>query len=136
MAGIGHCSAYRIRDELNTERAAQGKPPIAANQWRAAAGKRAAKAAEWLDGAADILRFRALIIELGYDAAIPAMKREIRERDDAARAARERSEEHTSELQSLMRNSYAVFCLKKKKNKMATYRIISTSIITQPIPTI
>src|SRR3546814_3195510 len=29
----------------------------------------------------------------------------------------ERSEEHTSELQSLMRISYAVFCLKKKKNK-------------------
>src|SRR3546814_7738279 len=28
----------------------------------------------------------------------------------------DRSEEHTSELQSLMRNSYAVFCLKKKKN--------------------
>src|SRR3546814_2533137 len=28
---------------------------------------------------------------------------------------RERSEEHTSELQSLMRTSYAVFCLKKKK---------------------
>src|SRR3546814_5067421 len=30
-------------------------------------------------------------------------------------ALRERSEEHTSELQSLMRISYAVFCLKKKK---------------------
>src|SRR3546814_10492079 len=29
-----------------------------------------------------------------------------------------RSEEHTSELQSLMRNSYAVFCLKKKKTKI------------------
>src|SRR3546814_948436 len=28
--------------------------------------------------------------------------------------AKQRSEEHTSELQSLMRNSYAVFCLKKK----------------------
>src|SRR3546814_6175539 len=28
-----------------------------------------------------------------------------------------RSEEHTSELQSLMRTSYAVFCLKKKKEK-------------------
>src|SRR3546814_9378607 len=28
-----------------------------------------------------------------------------------------RSEEHTSELQSLMRNSYAVFCLKKKTKK-------------------
>src|SRR3546814_8784667 len=30
-----------------------------------------------------------------------------------------RSEEHTSELQSLMRISYAVFCLKKKKDKLA-----------------
>src|SRR3546814_10066941 len=29
-----------------------------------------------------------------------------------------RSEEHTSELQSLMRNSYAVFCLKKKKQEV------------------
>src|SRR3546814_3221239 len=29
-----------------------------------------------------------------------------------------RSEEHTSELQSLMRTSYAVFCLKKKKHKV------------------
>src|SRR3546814_6569885 len=31
-----------------------------------------------------------------------------------------RSEEHTSELQSLMRISYAVFCLKKKKKKLKT----------------
>src|SRR3546814_6085379 len=31
-----------------------------------------------------------------------------------------RSEEHTSELQSLMRISYAVFCLKKKKSKRNT----------------
>src|SRR3546814_6818047 len=36
---------------------------------------------------------------------------------DAALAAR--SEEHTSELQSLMRISYAVFCLKKKNNDTA-----------------
>src|SRR3546814_3140829 len=33
---------------------------------------------------------------------------------------RQRSEEHTSELQSLMRISYAVFCLKKKKHKRIT----------------
>src|SRR3546814_3668419 len=33
----------------------------------------------------------------------------------AERAGQERSEEHTSELQSLMRISYAVFCLKKNK---------------------
>src|SRR3546814_5864122 len=32
----------------------------------------------------------------------------------------QRSEEHTSELQSLMRISYAVFCLKKKTNKTTT----------------
>src|SRR3546814_944137 len=32
-----------------------------------------------------------------------------------------RSEEHTSELQSLMRISYAVFCLKKKKTKKETH---------------
>src|SRR3546814_8975881 len=32
-----------------------------------------------------------------------------------------RSEEHTSELQSLMRISYAVFCLKKKKHKQQPY---------------
>src|SRR3546814_1418387 len=31
-----------------------------------------------------------------------------------------RSEEHTSELQSLMRISYAVFCLKKQKNRLHT----------------
>src|SRR3546814_9638236 len=57
-----------------------------------------------------------------------------------------RSEEHTSELQSLMRISYAVFCLKKKKNnqtektyqrnKKDTKRIQpskTTSINSQPV---
>src|SRR3546814_8957801 len=39
-----------------------------------------------------------------------------------------RSEEHTSELQSLMRNSYAVFCLKKKNDK--DHKTILSSIIT------
>src|SRR3546814_7743899 len=38
------------------------------------------------------------------------------ERGLSRRLSRTRSEEHTSELQSLMRISYAVFCLKKKKN--------------------
>src|SRR3546814_2593832 len=33
-----------------------------------------------------------------------------------------RSEEHTSELQSLMRISYAVFCLKKKKKTQKTFK--------------
>src|SRR3546814_4674146 len=44
--------------------------------------------------------------------------RDDRAAEEAAAAAldAERSEEHTSELQSLMRISYAVFCLKKKTN--------------------
>src|SRR3546814_7935943 len=40
-----------------------------------------------------------------------------------------RSEEHTSELQSLMRISYAVFCLKKKKHKRHTTNTNSISSI-------
>src|SRR3546814_10635445 len=40
-----------------------------------------------------------------------------------------RSEEHTSELQSLMRISYAVFCLKKKKNKKKNNHFNSETII-------
>src|SRR3546814_3517891 len=36
-----------------------------------------------------------------------------------------RSEEHTSELQSLMRNSYAVFCLKKKIQKTGYQSVLS-----------
>src|SRR3546814_10012905 len=39
-----------------------------------------------------------------------------------------RSEEHTSELQSLMRISYAVFCLKKKKNNKSNTLDISKTI--------
>src|SRR3546814_9858950 len=38
-----------------------------------------------------------------------------------------RSEEHTSELQSLMRISYAVFCLKKKKSSNSDTNIISST---------
>src|SRR3546814_8485673 len=38
----------------------------------------------------------------------------------------QRSEEHTSELQSLMRNSYAVFCLKKKKDTSTQHKIHQT----------
>src|SRR3546814_3343075 len=40
---------------------------------------------------------------------------------DINKAYLERSEEHTSELQSLMRISYAVFCLKKKKQSFTLY---------------
>src|SRR3546814_2593463 len=51
------------------------------------------------------------------DVVLPPLLRSSHHR---SHAQAHRSEEHTSELQSLMRNSYAVFCLKKKK-KTHTY---------------
>src|SRR3546814_1925854 len=42
---------------------------------------------------------------------------------EAIDRAKQRSEEHTSELQSLMRISYAVFCLKKKKSSRTRYTL-------------
>src|SRR3546814_6685664 len=47
-------------------------------------------------------------------------------RADNHQARLERSEEHTSELQSLMRISYAVFCLKKKIHNKKTHNIYNT----------
>src|SRR3546814_4400863 len=44
------------------------------------------------------------------------------EATNAAPSRVSRSEEHTSELQSLMRISYAVFCLKKKKTDTTKYK--------------
>src|SRR3546814_3922612 len=56
------------------------------------------------------------LLELGaeHEARILLDDAEAEPGDDDARNIAERSEEHTSELQSLMRTSYAVFCLKKK----------------------
>src|SRR3546814_10234895 len=56
-----------------------------------------------------------------YDQAVLAVQtakqsiQTARQQSESVRATLSRSEEHTSELQSLMRTSYAVFCLKKKK---------------------
>src|SRR3546814_10677799 len=53
-----------------------------------------------------------------YCAALPRMRAYCTDPPSPANSVvNERSEEHTSELQSLMRISYAVFCLKKKKNE-------------------
>src|SRR3546814_15262437 len=58
-----------------------------------------------------------VIVRKNFDGSF--MKDEL---EDLVFAAVERSEEHTSELQSLMRISYAVFCLKKK----STYSTLQT----------
>src|SRR3546814_5056092 len=63
------------------------------------------------------------------EAIVPFAPHERRLRD----ALDSRSEEHTSELQSLMRISYAVFCLKKKKSKNANTDNNDTETHDEPI---
>src|SRR3546814_7491188 len=53
----------------------------------------------------------------------------IVENHDSAKKGISRSEEHTSELQSLMRNSYAVFCLKKKQQINSHPKIYQNTMI-------
>src|SRR3546814_10172325 len=54
-----------------------------------------------------------------------SLAREVGSRGITVNVVAPRSEEHTSELQSLMRISYAVFCLKKKRN---THYTLNTTI--------
>src|SRR3546814_8508544 len=54
---------------------------------------------------------------------------------DGGKLAGTRSEEHTTELQSLMRISYAVFCLKKKKNTDHKHDIIVTTVNSTSVMT-
>src|SRR3546814_1917763 len=61
------------------------------------------------DGASSCTDFSAI--------GVPELSRQNRNRLFVPNASIWRSEEHTSELQSLMRISYAVFCLKKKKQE-------------------
>src|SRR3546814_2713566 len=56
-------------------------------------------------------------VDLGHPAVAPGAQHVLHLHGFDHRQFLARSEEHTSELQSLMRISYAVFCLKKKKNK-------------------
>src|SRR3546814_8574489 len=51
----------------------------------------------------------------------------LAERAHAVEHVRQRSEEHTSELQSLMHISYAVFCLKKKKRNKIQHSLLKSN---------
>src|SRR3546814_4094197 len=66
------------------------------------------------DKRGNVMRWAFLLASI-MTISLPAMASPWIEPGDAQ--VRERSEEHTSELQSLMRISYAVFCLKKKKKR-------------------
>src|SRR3546814_4160887 len=68
-----------------------------------------------IDPYAILANFRGLL-EAAVVHGVPDHLPCVESRHLGAARALQRSEEHTSELQSLMRISYAVFCLKKKKN--------------------
>src|SRR3546814_7829643 len=65
----------------------------------------------------------------GLAGAMKSVQDKLQDEDSGAlvRAQERRSEEHTSELQSLMRISYAVFCLKKKNSKRRRMNIMNKS---------
>src|SRR3546814_7998056 len=71
-------------------------------------------AIQWLN--ANQLPVGSLVLLACFGYLLARMRRGL---DDAAHGTL-RSEEHTSELQSLMRITYAVFCLKKKKTNIKT----------------
>src|SRR3546814_1026904 len=78
----------------------------------------AAKEAKLRDEAAIVLGH--ILIECGAETIEPAQLRQIVRGAMALgieETLKRRSEEHTSELQSLMRSSYAVFCLKKQRTR-------------------
>src|SRR3546814_7939896 len=77
------------------------------------AAKQADTAGHTAEAEIELLTVHGILHLLGYDHAEPDEHTEMFGLQDQLLA---RSEEHTSELQSLMRISYAVFCLKKKTN--------------------
>src|SRR3546814_4523941 len=79
------------------------------------------------------IRLRARAAGRGQYSAIHPRSRQRAARDPD-RGAGGRSEEHTSELQSLMRISYAVFCLKKKKSyDDDSYQLYTHTLVISPL---
>src|SRR3546814_4212864 len=107
-----------FRSQLDEGCSRQGDPLTQLRLWSGHAGPKSAQPSP--DGRGENLSSRAA--DLGDD----LLRRIAQIVGGHDRQPRIRSEEHTSELQSLMRNSYAVFCLKKnniviKNNKHTEY---------------
>src|SRR3546814_3984177 len=91
-----HVNEAVVEDEAGKHRAKRQHAQRNEHRPRAFVRMIARRSLGWMDMMAVAVRFRLLARVLGVGVIV-------------------RSEEHTSELQSLMRISYAVFCLKKKK---------------------
>src|SRR3546814_10319856 len=106
-------------------RASEGAPPSSPQGYRAAEARKNAGRPRRISG--DLKRGGEDMTNTDIDGAV-GIRRKAH--------AKQRSEEHTSELQSLMRISYAVFCLKKKKKykhkQLHTQKISTTVNSTQP----
>src|SRR3546814_6291290 len=93
----------------------RGKPPLVRHDCKTIAGPFDGFHPDWtLDGEFVTGLIASELIKDVIARGIPLMRGR---RHKPTRQRTVRSEEHTSELQSLMRISYAVFCLKKKKQK-------------------
>src|SRR3546814_2944804 len=93
-------------------------------------GDEAGEPARFLEGLRALKQAACGAIEGGSEQGqyLPGERRELGE---AGLGLRYRSEEHTSELQSLMRISYAAFCLKKKKRRKPSAQHGTTTSTTQ-----
>src|SRR3546814_1859021 len=106
-----------FRSDINRPGHPSGRPGLLLEErtcWASAAACRAAAAVAFQAGT---VAHQGEVAAFGAGVAFVALHAGFGDALHGAAAARgtKRSEEHTSELQSLMRISYAVFCLKKKK---------------------
>src|SRR3546814_8355164 len=117
-------TAYDMRisgwssDVCSSVRPAEGSPEVPAARFEGLVRLLRAQPAQHQDGGLDPAagRFqRPARLLLRAAGQLPQHAFGAHHQLPVARLTRQRSEEHTSELQSLMRISYAVFCFKKKK---------------------
>src|SRR3546814_2950855 len=104
----------RARHQLRTGRAAAARRGAGLG-FRSRPRRRARRMGQFAQPRPGDGRHREAAQAVLFDA-VPVVRLAAADRGQG-RAIRRRSEEHTSELQSLMRISYAVFCLKKKNKR-------------------
>src|SRR3546814_7070858 len=106
-ADLGHLEPFQV------PQAVRGRADGVANGVVEGVGRGAVDLGDGIDVARHGCPFLIFLLSTGSCRALVLVERWVQNGNDP-----HRSEEHTSELQSLMRISYAVFCLKKKKNNI------------------
>src|SRR3546814_4646459 len=118
LVSVDDSAARAVKGVTDVVQVPRGVAVLAEGFWAAKQGRDALQI-EWDESTGETRSSADLMAEYRKLAETPGLV--AREEGDAAAAiAGARSEEHTSELQSLMRISYAVFCLKKKNTSNKT----------------